>query len=737
MPTPPRTQMASYLERWEEQKAQSRLERQRTQRRRSSGVGDELSFISAIERETAQHEPYQADADVLSGQYEEEGDDSFNLPVMDAFPSSELAEHVQEQQKMPADDEFVDAATFLKNNELGGEDSFSEDVGPVTGDNWDQVESSGRPSDFFERKSRNLDHVKLSSPRNVDDPMLEGDITEDEGDDLGLCTPKKLSPTGARQGVAMHDHFNGSPGLSGSGTAFSSGYDVHFDNTKLMYTPNSLKYLQEKSRFRSASEVRNDSESDLSVADHTGEAMAVTKKAPSVSDQEIEADPSPEYVANLQRGPGVIKESLDEIDALIENSIRLASAPPAKDPLGVELSEDMREFVRDYERPLESMLPLSRTTDSWEEDAMIDDDTTCSRRSRDLDRLSSGTETGRRATSGVRRSRSQEMPELDTIREVPCPSNINSASQSQRSNDSRIRVSKAPQIQNGLVSPTDPSDQGRRARKADQLSVKRFSGINSKRSEGLKSRATSVTLDQSLADVAATQNPFRDEAYHPETNGIGYGSADDDIHNVGGYYDRHGDNESCVNGKATPDQYAASKSGEPDLNGASFHYRESTPVVLRSLPKKKPMDDQRRGMNSFESRSTAVQKQPAPSDRFLDVMERNTLHVTMEAAMIPRRCRRFLCSIGDIMTEQIVFTNGTNSVGRICVSLLPLSTGCQQFSVSPAVLELGPNASNAFHVTFNARQREAAYGAGGTKERKSHSIVQGNRYQRTCPGTAS
>ncbi|EEY69293.1 uncharacterized protein PITG_05510 [Phytophthora infestans T30-4] len=82
----------------------------------------------------------------------------------------------------------------------------------------------------------------------------------------------------------------------------------------------------------------------------------------------------------------------------------------------------------------------------------------------------------------------------------------------------------------------------------------------------------------------------------------------------------------------------------------------------------------------------------------------------METAMVPRRCRRFLCSVGDIMTEQIIFTNGTNAVGRICVSLLPLSTGCQQFSVSPAVLEIGPKASSAFHVTFNARYAGAVAG---------------------------
>lgn len=49
-------------------------------------------------------------------------------------------------------------------------------------------------------------------------------------------------------------------------------------------------------------------------------------------------------------------------------------------------------------------------------------------------------------------------------------------------------------------------------------------------------------------------------------------------------------------------------------------------------------------------------------------------------------------------------------MGRLCVSLLPLSTGCQQFSVAPAVLELAPQTSGAFHVTFNAKQGGVAAG---------------------------
>lgn len=111
METPPRTQMASYLERWEEQKAQSRLQRlKQPQRRRSSDVGDELSFISAIEREAG--ERYDAQAKAQGHQYGEEANASFDLPPMDAFPASELAEQVQGQQQMPTDDEFVDAGAL-------------------------------------------------------------------------------------------------------------------------------------------------------------------------------------------------------------------------------------------------------------------------------------------------------------------------------------------------------------------------------------------------------------------------------------------------------------------------------------------------------------------------------------------------------------------------------------------------------------------------------------------------
>ncbi|ETK89577.1 hypothetical protein F441_06569 [Phytophthora nicotianae CJ01A1] len=711
METRPRSQMASYLERWEDQKTQSRLRRLKEQRRRSSDVGDELSFISAIERENAQQERYDAQSGDQNQQYEHHADDSFGLPVMDAFPLSEFAQQTQEQQKIPTDDEFMDAATFLKKNELGGDDSFSEDVGALAESHY----SSGRPSDFFESKSRNLDHVELSSPRNVDDPLFEADGAEAE--ESGMRTTKQqLSPTDPTQGAALHDRFGRNSGLSGSGSAFSSGYDVHFDSAKLMYTPNSLKYLQEKDRLRNTGECRINNESNHSFADYAGEAETLTRRLPSLPDQEISEDPSPEYVAALRAGPSVIKESLREIDALIDNSIRLASAPPIKDPLGVELPDDVREFVRDYERPLESMLPLSRTTDSWGEDisvTQLDDD--ASRQSRDPERLSGGTE----PRTSVRRSRSQETPELDTIREVPLPSNTDSVSRSQQSVDSRKRSPTRPstQTQHHLESKSDTVQERRGDNApnffsgANHLPSKRFSGVDSKRSEGLKSRSTSATLDQSLAKVAATQNPFRDEMCRSKASSLGSDEElEDGINNSSvenDDYERHHYSRIPESGATARNELDSESDIDP--NSVRFRYGESL-QCSRNLLRQKPVRGQRRAITDFESRTPALPKYPEASERPIAMLDRNKLYVTMETTMTPRRCRRFLCSVGDIMTEQIVFTNGTNAVGRICVSLLPLSTGCHQFSVSPAVLEIGPKASSAFHVTFNARYAGAVAG---------------------------
>lgn len=109
METPP-PPMASYLKRWEEQKQQSRNDR-RTQPRwcHGSDVGDELSFISAIERETG--EPCDLQTEPLGHPMGDSAYDMFDLPTLDAFPALEVAEETQELQ-MPTDDEFMDAGAL-------------------------------------------------------------------------------------------------------------------------------------------------------------------------------------------------------------------------------------------------------------------------------------------------------------------------------------------------------------------------------------------------------------------------------------------------------------------------------------------------------------------------------------------------------------------------------------------------------------------------------------------------
>ncbi|CAH0476327.1 unnamed protein product [Peronospora belbahrii] len=694
--------MTSYMERWEEEEEtqghqQQHLHKTKKEKYRINNANAKASRISVIER----------DATVESPQHED--DDSFNLVPINVFPTSEISEKKQEKkQDMMMDIEFVDAAAFLKKNELGGDDSFSEDVE----ENWEYMNATGRPSDFFERKSRNLDHVELSSPRRIDDPMFQDN--DAAADKSTVCkSEQRWSPTDTEQGVAIHDRFDCNLGLSGSGTAYSSGYEVHFDNSRLIYTPNSLRYLQEKSRLQRDSERHNTKRPDHTVADYSGEAEMMTRKAQSFSDQEILDDPSMDHVATLQRGPGVIKKAVHEVDAVVDNSIQSASSPPTKHPLGVELSDYMRDFVRDYELPLESMLPLSRTTDSWGEDtsvSQIDDD--ARRRSRDLGSSSSGIEPSGQTRNGVRRSRSQEISELDTIREVSCPSNT--ASQSQQSTGFHKSYSGALHSRtfNNLGSLKDEAHR-RHADKvqnnfveANESSDKPLSGETSKTRDDPKSRTASAALDQ-VQDKTTIQNPICDETSLSHSDRVGRkgshgGASSSSVEDIDASKKRNPYSEARAKCETAQSHFETSQSDDVDPNSVRFCYRENG-HQSRGATRKEHEDDQQQKHTDLKSSTTAVPKQLSVASGKLGV-------ATTDTATIARRCRRFLCSVGEVMTEQIVFTNRTESVGRICVSLLPLSTGCQQFSVSPAVLELGPNTSSAFHVTFDARYVGAVSG---------------------------
>lgn len=69
----------------------------------------------------------------------------------------------------------------------------------------------------------------------------------------------------------------------------------------------------------------------------------------------------------MQRGPGVIVEALNEIDALISNPPPLARRADFGGR-GRRGTSSINDIVREYDLSLETGLPLSRTTDSWGDD---------------------------------------------------------------------------------------------------------------------------------------------------------------------------------------------------------------------------------------------------------------------------------------------------------------------------------------------------------------------------------
>ncbi|KAL8000733.1 putative centrosomal protein Spd-2/CEP192 [Plasmopara halstedii] len=648
--------------------------RQEEAKHRRSCVGDEISPISIIEREHA----YQGRSDVpVETESHQYVDDSFDLPNLDAFSPLHMA---QETQK-PVEDVFVDAAKFLEKNDLGGSASFSEDVEALAESRWGQTNANGRPSDFFESRSRNLEQVELSSPQNIDDPMFGIDDAPDKSKESNLYTSKQqLSPADPTKGLVLYDRPHRNSELSGSGTAYSSGYDVHFDNTRLIFTPNTLKHLQEKSRLRGALEGYVDHESNRHLKDFAGEAEIITRRLSSLSDLDISEGPSIEYVATLQKGPGVIKESLREIDVVIDHSNQMASLISRKNEHCID---SPCKFVQEYDSPLESMLPLSRTTDSWGEDvSVIQTNDDGSRQSRDLEWPFNFTEANGRMTNSTQKRKSQESPELVTIREMSKLSKT----------DLTLRRLQNFELETNCL--------------RGDLSC----NANLQPVEKIRSNETLDHCDQLLDEEAALQNLLRDNLSCSKVDTCkctsdeeGRDVIDRASVNINDCR-RHESNERVNDEPSKGYQHNLRRSGV-DSSSSRLCYNEK----LQSSQRSKSVKSQRGEISNHDSRITAGWEQPNADDSQLSACCRKR-HADIETAMVPRRCRRLLCSIGDIMTEQIIFTNGTDSVGRICISLLPLSTGCQQFSVSPAVLELGPKASNAFHVTFNARYAGAVSG---------------------------
>ncbi|GAB9464642.1 hypothetical protein Gpo141_00002071 [Globisporangium polare] len=200
-------------------------------------------------------------------------DDVFDLPAVDRF-AREQQQHDQQQYDpfqdalseqqafvsgaqqgvSVASEEFVDAATYLEKHQLGGDDSFEEDVGHQS--QWERQDESvlesesGRPSDFFEKRSRNMERVEFALDNDTHRSRFDDEHsqTQQENENDGAKSAEhNTNPEPSRvQSAPLDDSLT----FSDSNTAFSSGYEVHFDSTRHAFTPNSLKYLQEKSRRR-------------------------------------------------------------------------------------------------------------------------------------------------------------------------------------------------------------------------------------------------------------------------------------------------------------------------------------------------------------------------------------------------------------------------------------------------------------------------------------------------------
>lgn len=115
----------------------------------------------------------------------------------------------------------------------------------------------------------------------------------------------------------------------------------------------------------------------------------------------------------MQRGPGIIVEALNEIDALISNP-PLQARRTDNGGRSRRATSSINDIVREYDLSLETGLPLSRTTDSWgddpEEELTIREEAVHSPLRSKETRPNSSTEP-------ARHRRGEHASELNTIRE--------------------------------------------------------------------------------------------------------------------------------------------------------------------------------------------------------------------------------------------------------------------------------------------------------------------------------
>lgn len=168
----------------------------------------------------------------------------------------------------------------------------------------------------------------------------------------------------------------------------SSSNDIHFDSTRLAYTPNSLKYLQvgrcmlfptclwrgfcshiTMTQDKQRNKSRQILESSIdSVDDYTGEAIKISQNTSRQRTENESVDESEDSISTLCRGPAVIRSALNEIDSLLDQS-RRRSVPTPRSRRALITPREFQDMVREYEINQDTGLPMSRTTDSWGDEA--------------------------------------------------------------------------------------------------------------------------------------------------------------------------------------------------------------------------------------------------------------------------------------------------------------------------------------------------------------------------------
>ncbi|TYZ65367.1 hypothetical protein PybrP1_012691 [[Pythium] brassicae (nom. inval.)] len=572
-----------------------------------------------------------------------------------------------------ASDEFVDAAAYLEKNQLGGDDSFELEVAQQRWERPDESarsSESGRPSDFFEKRSRNLERVDFA----LENERCSFDAEQEAAD----------SARGHESAAAPSARPHASLASSDTNTALSSGFEVHFDSTRQAFTPNSLKYLQEKSRMRQPLGMPEEDESDEldSTPDHTNEARNDTQRRTGhrlvASDADDSHDELPEAIQAMQRGPGAIVDALNEIDALI--------AAPRRTDVGARRDQrsasTVHDIVREYDLSLETGLPLSRTTDSWgddPDDEPRDEPVSGSPRSREPPRPSC-------LSDAHRLRRGEHSTELGTIQE------------------SRFSSLSTMENINQLYQINEECDTSLSSAHTGETL------LYASRARAPAAHETPEVPESVALAAQKNQQPF-DEPTTPRKKRTGV----DMSTRARAEDDRNNDNDTVSYDKRELSSPMPA-GGNQRRDGAGYSSSTQTPAaqkVSTRTPGKNSGAFSRQLFSEEVMTPNDTQPNDAGSQRVLFRRSGKEEHIeglAITPSQLSRRCRRLLCTVGETMTEQIVVSNGSDAVARISVSLLPLSTGCQQYSVSPAVLELRPRASSAFYVTLTARTPGVAAG---------------------------